>query len=175
MSESVLAYAAIALFGVFVSGVSQVLLKKSALKTHEGPLGEYLNPLVVFALCPLCGVHPALDACVQGHTALDGARSRRHGLHLRHRVRRPHLPRAPQPSQGARPSRSSSAASSSTRPASREPNAQLRPQVLHHTLALLEALRAGRSRCHHPRGADRHGAHPRPRRVLACSRSCSSS
>lgn len=49
MSESVLAYAAIALFGVFVSGVSQVLLKKSALKTHEGRLGEYLNPLVIFA------------------------------------------------------------------------------------------------------------------------------
>lgn len=49
MSESVLAYAAVALFGVFVSGISQALLKKSALRTHEGPLGEYLNPLVIFA------------------------------------------------------------------------------------------------------------------------------
>lgn len=49
MSESVLAYAAVALFGVFVSGISQVLLKKSALRTYESRVAEYLNPLVVFA------------------------------------------------------------------------------------------------------------------------------
>ncbi|MBX9033624.1 SMR family transporter [Gordonibacter massiliensis (ex Traore et al. 2017)] len=49
MSESVVLYALIALFGVFVSAISQVMLKKSALKTHDSHLREYLNPLVVFA------------------------------------------------------------------------------------------------------------------------------
>lgn len=45
MSESV----AVALFGVFVSGISQVLLKKSALKRYTSVVAEYLNPLVVVA------------------------------------------------------------------------------------------------------------------------------
>lgn len=49
MSESVAVYAAVALFGVFVSAVSQVMLKKSANKTYESHIKEYLNPLVVFA------------------------------------------------------------------------------------------------------------------------------
>lgn len=49
MSESVALYAGIALFGVFVSGISQVLLKRSALEEHGSRLREYLNPLVVFA------------------------------------------------------------------------------------------------------------------------------
>lgn len=48
MSEFTL-YVCIALFGVFVSGISQVLLKKSANKTYESPIKEYLNPLVIFA------------------------------------------------------------------------------------------------------------------------------
>lgn len=48
MSEFTL-YVCVALFGVFVSGVSQVLLKKSANKTYDSPIKEYLNPLVVFA------------------------------------------------------------------------------------------------------------------------------
>lgn len=39
----------LALFGVFVSGVSQVLLKRSALKSHDSALKEYLNPLVIGA------------------------------------------------------------------------------------------------------------------------------
>ena len=49
MSDSVVLYAVVALFGVFVSGISQVLLKKSANKTYASPLAEYLNPLVIFA------------------------------------------------------------------------------------------------------------------------------
>lgn len=46
---TVLAYAALNLLGVFISAISQVLLKKSALGEHESRWGEYLNPLVVFA------------------------------------------------------------------------------------------------------------------------------
>lgn len=42
-------YAAIALFGVFLSAVSQVMLKKAAMKQYDTPVQEYLNPLVIFA------------------------------------------------------------------------------------------------------------------------------
>lgn len=42
-------YVGLALFGVFISGVSQVMLKKSASQEHESSAKEYLNPLVVFA------------------------------------------------------------------------------------------------------------------------------
>lgn len=42
-------YIGIYLFGVFISAVSQVLLKKEALKPHESLLKEYLNPQVIFA------------------------------------------------------------------------------------------------------------------------------
>ena len=37
------------LFSVFISSVSQILLKKAANRTYETPLKEYLNPLVVSA------------------------------------------------------------------------------------------------------------------------------
>ena len=40
-------YTLILLLGVFVSAVSQVMLKKSAEKPHASPLKEYLNPMVV--------------------------------------------------------------------------------------------------------------------------------
>ena len=36
----------ILLFSVFISSVSQILLKKAANRTYESPLKEYLNPLV---------------------------------------------------------------------------------------------------------------------------------
>lgn len=42
-------YTLVALFGVFVSGISQVMLKKSANKTYASRAAEYLNPLVIFA------------------------------------------------------------------------------------------------------------------------------
>jgi len=45
----VIAYAAVYLFGVFISAVSQVLLKKEALKEHDNIIKEYVNPSVVFA------------------------------------------------------------------------------------------------------------------------------
>lgn len=37
------------LFSVFVSSVSQILLKKAANKTYKNPLMEYINPLVAIA------------------------------------------------------------------------------------------------------------------------------
>lgn len=49
MDVTTLAYAGINLFGVFISAVSQVMLKKSAMGRHESTLSEYLNPLVVCA------------------------------------------------------------------------------------------------------------------------------
>lgn len=48
MSEFAL-YVCVALFGVFVSGISQVMLRKSANKSYGSRVREYLNPLVIFA------------------------------------------------------------------------------------------------------------------------------
>ncbi|MCI2207621.1 MAG: multidrug ABC transporter [Atopobiaceae bacterium] len=42
-------YVAIALVGVLISAVSQVMLKKSALERHDSVVREYLNPLVIGA------------------------------------------------------------------------------------------------------------------------------
>lgn len=44
-----LRYAALLLLGVFISSISQVMLKKSALKTYNSKIKEYLNPLVIVA------------------------------------------------------------------------------------------------------------------------------
>lgn len=42
-------YACILLAGVFLGAVSQVMLKKAALRTWPDRIHEYLNPLVIFA------------------------------------------------------------------------------------------------------------------------------
>lgn len=42
-------YVGIYLVGVLVSSVSQVLLKKAAMRQYETPLKEYLNPWVITA------------------------------------------------------------------------------------------------------------------------------
>lgn len=42
-------YAGLNLFGVFISSISQVMLKKSAMKKHDSVVGEYLNPAVIGA------------------------------------------------------------------------------------------------------------------------------
>lgn len=42
-------YVAIYLGSVFISAVSQILLKKSAMKEHKYLFGEYLNPYVITA------------------------------------------------------------------------------------------------------------------------------
>lgn len=48
MNKTVM-YSLVLLFGVFVSAISQVMLKKAAQKTYDHPIKEYLNPLVIFA------------------------------------------------------------------------------------------------------------------------------
>lgn len=55
MTPTVALYAGIVLIGTFIGSVSQVLLKKSALKTYSSPLKEYLNPLVVVAYALFVG------------------------------------------------------------------------------------------------------------------------
>lgn len=49
MNETMALYAGILLLGTFISAVSQVLLKKAALKTYDSKIKEYLNFPVVFA------------------------------------------------------------------------------------------------------------------------------
>jgi multidrug transporter EmrE-like cation transporter len=49
MSTTMLAYSCVLLVSVFVSAISQVILKKAALKTYSSPLREYLNAPVIFA------------------------------------------------------------------------------------------------------------------------------
>lgn len=48
MNKEIL-YSLFLLIGVFVSSISQVMLKKAALKKYDSPIKEYLNPLVIFA------------------------------------------------------------------------------------------------------------------------------
>lgn len=49
MTKTTLLYAGILLLGVFISAVSQVILKKAAIKKYDSPIREYLNPQVIFA------------------------------------------------------------------------------------------------------------------------------
>lgn len=42
-------YTGLLLLGVFVSAISQVMLKKAAQKNYDSVIKEYLNPLVIFA------------------------------------------------------------------------------------------------------------------------------
>ncbi len=49
MNTTVAVYAGIILLSTLIASVSQVMLKKSALKTYDSPLKEYLNPLVIVA------------------------------------------------------------------------------------------------------------------------------
>ena len=55
MDKRELLYAGILLIGVFIGAVSQVMLKKAALKTYASPIREYLNPLVIFAYVLFAG------------------------------------------------------------------------------------------------------------------------
>lgn len=42
-------YICLLLVSVFISSVSQILLKKAADRTYENHIREYLNPLVIFS------------------------------------------------------------------------------------------------------------------------------
>lgn len=49
MNKTVFLYSGILLIGVFLSAISQVMLKKAALKKYDSVIQEYLNPLVIIA------------------------------------------------------------------------------------------------------------------------------
>lgn len=49
MSNTVLLYALVLLASVFVSAISQVMLKLSANREHQSAVREYANPLVIGA------------------------------------------------------------------------------------------------------------------------------
>lgn len=49
MNKTVLVYSLVLLLGVFVGSISQVMLKKAALKKYDSAIREYLNPMVIFA------------------------------------------------------------------------------------------------------------------------------
>ena len=49
MNKTVALYACVLLSGVFISAISQVMLKKAALKKYDAWWKEYMNPLVIFA------------------------------------------------------------------------------------------------------------------------------
>ena len=49
MDKTQLLYSGILSTGVFISAISQVMLKKAAMKTYDSPIQEYLNPLVIFS------------------------------------------------------------------------------------------------------------------------------
>lgn len=42
-------YVCLLLLGTFLASISQVMLKKAALRSYENKLQEYLNPLVIIA------------------------------------------------------------------------------------------------------------------------------
>ncbi|KTE93858.1 multidrug ABC transporter [Desulfitobacterium hafniense] len=42
-------HAGIFIFSVFISSISQIMLKKSALKNYDSKIKEYINPLVITA------------------------------------------------------------------------------------------------------------------------------
>ena len=44
---SMFIYAGILVLGVFISSISQILLKKSANKKHGSFIKEYMNPIVI--------------------------------------------------------------------------------------------------------------------------------
>lgn len=49
MNEKLMLYACIMLVSVFISSLSQVLLKKASQKEYESVIKEYLNPMVIGA------------------------------------------------------------------------------------------------------------------------------
>lgn len=49
VNKQILLYSCFILLGVFISAVSQVMLKKASQKKYDSVIKEYLNPMVVFA------------------------------------------------------------------------------------------------------------------------------
>lgn len=49
MNTTLILYAGIMLFDIFISAISQVMLKKAAMKEYKNVIEEYMNPLVIGA------------------------------------------------------------------------------------------------------------------------------
>lgn len=49
MSNSLFLYVGIALVSIFASSISQVMLKKAAMREYKNIMAEYFNPLVISA------------------------------------------------------------------------------------------------------------------------------
>ena len=66
-------YAGVLLLGVFLGAVSQVMLKKAAMRTWPSRLREYLNPLVIFAYVIFVGTTLLSVAAYRGLPVSLGA------------------------------------------------------------------------------------------------------
>ncbi len=55
MDLTVFKYACISLIGVLISAISQVLLKKSAMKNYDSAIQEYVNLFVILAYAMFAG------------------------------------------------------------------------------------------------------------------------
>lgn len=55
MNKEVVLYSLLLLSGVFISAISQVLLKKAAMKHYDSRIKEYMNPLVIIAYTMFVG------------------------------------------------------------------------------------------------------------------------
>lgn len=55
MNNTTILYASVLLTGVFISAISQVLLKKASMKHYDSPIKEYMNPMVIIAYAMFVG------------------------------------------------------------------------------------------------------------------------
>lgn len=57
MNKTTILYSSLILIGTFISAISQVMLKKAAVKKYASKLKEYLNPLVFLPMLCLLVPH----------------------------------------------------------------------------------------------------------------------
>lgn len=55
MSKTSFIYAGVLLLGVFISAISQALLKKASMYHYDSPIKEYVNPMVIFSYVLFAG------------------------------------------------------------------------------------------------------------------------
>lgn len=55
MNKTVIMYSCVLLLGVFISAISQVMLKKAAMKQYDSKIKEYMNPMVIIAYMMFVG------------------------------------------------------------------------------------------------------------------------
>lgn len=55
MDKLLICYSCVLLFGVFISSISQVMLKKAALRHYNSAIQEYMNPMVIIAYIMFVG------------------------------------------------------------------------------------------------------------------------